>query len=93
MEGAANKKDDLANESHEDMLTSTHQGPVTDYGATVLHWMHDRLPAYRGYYSGEAERPSASYIIDVSVVGSHYHLLSLTASLDAAAECPCPIPC
>lgn len=40
-------------------------GPVTDYSASVLHWMRDRAPNYRGGYTGERERPSASYIVDV----------------------------
>lgn len=42
-------------------------GPVTDYSATVLHWMRDRAPNYRGGYTGERERPSASYIVDVRI--------------------------
>jgi hypothetical protein len=41
-------------------------GPVTDYGATITHWQHDRAPGYKGGYTGEAERPSVSYIVDVS---------------------------
>ncbi|RTE76170.1 Polyadenylation factor subunit 2 [Fusarium euwallaceae] len=39
--------------------------PVTDYGATITHWQHDRVPNYRGGYAGEAERPSASYIVNM----------------------------
>ena len=39
--------------------------PVTDYSATVMHWLKDRRPNYRGSYEGEVERPSASYIIDM----------------------------
>jgi hypothetical protein len=41
-------------------------GPVTDYSATILHWQHNRVPNYLGGYIGEAERPSPSYIVDVS---------------------------
>lgn len=41
------------------------KGPVTDYGATVVHWMRHRQPRYKGSYTGEAERPSISYIVDV----------------------------
>lgn len=41
-------------------------GPVTDYGATIIHWLRHWAPSYQGFYSGEAERPSASYIVDVS---------------------------
>lgn len=47
-------------------LTATPSGPVTDYGATITHWQHDRVPNYRGGYAGEAERPSPSYIVNVS---------------------------
>ncbi|KAM7189277.1 polyadenylation factor subunit 2 [Rhypophila sp. PSN 637] len=39
--------------------------PVTDYGATVVHWMRHRQPRYKGSYTGEAERPSISYIVDM----------------------------
>lgn len=44
----------------------THAGPVTDYGATVTHWMRHRQPKYKGSYRGEFERPSPSYLVDVS---------------------------
>jgi len=43
-------------------------GPVTDYGATIVHWMRYRQPRYKGSYSGEAERPSVSYIVNASIV-------------------------
>lgn len=39
--------------------------PVTDYGSTLVHWMRNRKPRYKGVMQGELERPSASYIIDV----------------------------
>ncbi|KAH8909534.1 WD40 repeat-like protein [Coniochaeta sp. PMI_546] len=39
--------------------------PVTDYGATVVHWMLHREPRYRGSFKGEVERPSQSYIVDM----------------------------
>jgi len=42
------------------------QGPVTDYSSTVINWMRNRRPAHQGAYRGEAEQPSASYIVDVS---------------------------
>jgi hypothetical protein len=42
-------------------------GPVTDYGASVVHWMLNRQPRYRGSFKGEVERPSQSYIVDVSL--------------------------
>jgi len=40
-------------------------GPVTDYGSTVVHWMRNRQPRFKGGYQGEMERPSPSYIVDV----------------------------
>lgn len=43
--------------------------PVTDYGATMAHWIRDRRPRYQGSFKGEAERPSASYIVDVGTSG------------------------
>ncbi|KAM3430586.1 hypothetical protein MY4824_004873 [Beauveria thailandica] len=39
--------------------------PVTDYSSTIIHWQRNRVPNYKGSYIGEAERPSASYIIDM----------------------------
>ncbi|RDA92832.1 hypothetical protein CP533_2865 [Ophiocordyceps camponoti-saundersi (nom. inval.)] len=39
--------------------------PVTDYSATVTHWQRHRTANYKGGYDGEAERPSASYIVDM----------------------------
>ncbi|OTA95838.1 hypothetical protein M434DRAFT_68755, partial [Hypoxylon sp. CO27-5] len=40
-------------------------GPVTDYGSTLAHWMRNRQPRFKGAFKGEAERPSASYIVDM----------------------------
>jgi polyadenylation factor subunit 2 len=31
----------------------------------MVHWMRYRQPRYKDGYQGEAERPSASYIVDV----------------------------
>ncbi|KAH6712229.1 WD40-repeat-containing domain protein [Leptodontidium sp. 2 PMI_412] len=39
--------------------------PVTDYGSTMVHWMRNRQPRFKGGYQGERERPSASYIVDM----------------------------
>ncbi|KAG5922501.1 pre-mRNA cleavage and polyadenylation factor (CPF) complex subunit [Claviceps capensis] len=39
--------------------------PVTDYSSTVTHWLRHRVPNYKGSYTGERERPSASYIVDM----------------------------
>ncbi|TVY40255.1 Polyadenylation factor subunit [Lachnellula subtilissima] len=38
---------------------------VTDYGSTMVHWMRNRQPRYKGGYQGELERPSPSYIVDM----------------------------
>lgn len=56
------EKKDKENEK----LTSAAEGPVTDYGATFVHWMRHRRPRYKGSFAGETERPSNSYIVDVS---------------------------
>lgn len=42
-------------------------GPVTDYGSTMLHWLRNRQPRWKGSYSGFMERPSPSYIVNVSL--------------------------
>jgi hypothetical protein len=47
------------------LLTLHDIGPVTDYGSTVVHWMRNRQPRFKGGYQGEMERPSPSYIVDV----------------------------
>jgi hypothetical protein len=60
------------------------KGPVTDYGATIVHWMRHRQPRYKGAFVGETERPSPSYIVDVSCSGSHLESC-LTKSLDASS--------
>jgi len=39
--------------------------PVTDYGSTMVHWMRDRHPRFKGSFHGELERPSPSYIVDM----------------------------
>ncbi|KAG9232031.1 WD40-repeat-containing domain protein [Amylocarpus encephaloides] len=39
--------------------------PITDYGSTMVHWMRNRQPRFKGGYQGEMERPSASYIVDM----------------------------
>ncbi|KAF2638490.1 WD40 repeat-like protein [Massarina eburnea CBS 473.64] len=38
---------------------------VTDYGATTVQWMRNRKPRYKHAPVPEAERPSASYIVDM----------------------------
>ncbi|OCK76530.1 WD40 repeat-like protein [Lepidopterella palustris CBS 459.81] len=42
-----------------------YQGPVTDYGSTMVQWMRNRRPRYKGASPQEMERPSASYIVDM----------------------------
>ncbi|KAK5451479.1 pre-mRNA cleavage and polyadenylation factor (CPF) complex subunit [Exophiala xenobiotica] len=39
--------------------------PVTDYGSSLIQWMNNRKPAYKGSYHYEQERPSLSYVIDI----------------------------
>ncbi|SPO01139.1 related to polyadenylation factor I subunit 2 [Cephalotrichum gorgonifer] len=46
------------------------KGPVTDYGSTVSHWIQDRSLKPNGWYFGERERPSPSYIVDVQTPAS-----------------------
>ncbi|KAK4158005.1 WD40-repeat-containing domain protein [Chaetomidium leptoderma] len=46
-------------------LTLPLKGPVTDYGASIVHWMRRRQPRYKGSFVGETERPSNSYIVDM----------------------------
>lgn len=33
----------------------------------MVHWMRDRHPRFKNSFQGELERPSPSYIVDVSV--------------------------
>ena len=40
-------------------------GPATDYGSSMVQWMRNRRPRYKGGVMLEAERPSPSYIVDV----------------------------
>ncbi|ROV99158.1 hypothetical protein VMCG_06657 [Cytospora schulzeri] len=50
---------------YDNFMKAKGRRPVTDYGATVNHWMRHRLPKYKGSYQGELERPSPSYLIDM----------------------------
>ncbi|OJJ50516.1 hypothetical protein ASPZODRAFT_155656 [Penicilliopsis zonata CBS 506.65] len=38
---------------------------VTDYGSSLVQWMRTRRPRYQGGHRMEAERPSASYVVDM----------------------------
>ena len=51
--------------------------PVTDYGSSLVQWMSQRKPRYKGTKHYEQERPSPSYVIDV---------LPPTAKVDSPAE-------
>jgi hypothetical protein len=50
----------------ENSANKAYSGPITDYGSTMVHWMRNRQPRFKGGYQGEMERPSPSYITDVS---------------------------
>ncbi|KAL1977295.1 hypothetical protein VTN31DRAFT_154 [Thermomyces dupontii] len=39
--------------------------PVTDYGSSMVQWMHSRRPRWKGAHRMEVERPSASYAVDM----------------------------
>lgn len=66
-------------------LTLPWKGPVTDYGATIVHWMRHRQPRYKGSFVGETERPSNSYIVDVGLLLRSVANCWLTPHPDAAA--------
>ncbi|KAJ5155275.1 Polyadenylation factor subunit 2 [Penicillium capsulatum] len=38
---------------------------VTDYGSSMVQWVRNRQPRYRGEHRLEIERPSASYTVDM----------------------------
>ncbi|KAF7719517.1 Polyadenylation factor subunit 2 [Penicillium ucsense] len=38
---------------------------VTDYGSSMVQWMRTRRPRFRGEHRMEAERPSASFTVDM----------------------------
>ena len=77
----------LENREENTKLTSSCKGPVTDYGATIVHWMRHRQPRYKGSFVGETERPSNSYIVDVGFLSCSAANCWLTPYLDAAAPC------
>ncbi|KAL1955090.1 hypothetical protein VTO42DRAFT_9024 [Malbranchea cinnamomea] len=39
--------------------------PVTDYSSSLVQWMRNRQPRYKGSHRLEHERPSASYAVDM----------------------------
>lgn len=40
-------------------------GAITDYGPSMVQWMRNRQPRYKGGARLEMERPSPSFVIDV----------------------------
>ncbi|PKY02775.1 WD40 repeat-like protein [Aspergillus campestris IBT 28561] len=46
---------------------------VTDYGSSMVQWMRNRRPLYKGGNRMEVERPSASYIIDMAPPMARVH--------------------
>jgi hypothetical protein len=54
-------------------------GPATDYSANMAQFVHNRRPQYKGTMGFEMERPSASYVIDVS-------LCSASAQIEGAMK-------
>jgi hypothetical protein len=66
---------------------------VTDYGSSMVQWVHTRRPRYKSSHKTEAERPSASYAVDVRAkvpcqVSSQLMVLS-----DASSFGQNPLPC
>lgn len=59
--------------------TNLQLGPATDYSANMAQFVHNRRPQYKGTMGFEMERPSASYVIDVS-------LCSASAQIDDAIK-------
>ena len=45
--------------------TEFRPGAITDYGPSMVQWMRNRQPRYKGGAYLEMERPSPSYVIDV----------------------------
>ncbi|KAF1917337.1 WD40-repeat-containing domain protein [Ampelomyces quisqualis] len=46
--------------------TNPSTGAVTDYGSTTVQWMRNRRPRYKHAPMPEVERPSASYVVDMT---------------------------
>ena len=55
------------------------KGAITDYGPSMVQWMRNRQPRYKGGARIEMERPSPSYIIDVCCI-KRFLLASLSGS-------------
>jgi polyadenylation factor subunit 2 len=56
---------------------------VTDYGTTTVQWMRNRRPRYKNMLLPELERPSASYIVDMTPPAAR--LTSAAESIPAKA--------
>lgn len=70
---------------------------MTDYGSSMVQWIRTRKPRYKGGHQIEVERPSASYVVDVSATDFRAHsdtTLRLTRAefslLDAPPSCTSP---
>lgn len=68
---------------------------MTDYGSSMVQWIRTRKPRYKGGHQIEVERPSASYVVDVSATDARAHSDTspqLTRAefplLDAPTSCP-----
>ncbi|KAF2025371.1 WD40 repeat-like protein [Setomelanomma holmii] len=57
------KRNDVPNSR---LHTNVLPGAVTDYGATTVQWMRNRRPRYKNVPMPEVERPSASYVVDMT---------------------------
>lgn len=55
----------LGSQTGSEGLANMLKGAVTDYGSSMIQWMRNRQPRYKGAPKVEMERPSASYIADV----------------------------
>jgi polyadenylation factor subunit 2 len=68
---------------HTQLLRLTSTGAVTDYGSTTVQWMRNRRPRYKNAPMPEVERPSASYMVDMTPPASR--VTSAAESIPAKA--------
>ena len=59
-------------------------GAITDYGPSMVQWMRNRQPRYKGGVYLEMERPSPSYVIDVCCRSHQYCSKDMTDKLPIA---------
>lgn len=72
-------------------LTASTEGPVTDYGAGIVHWMRHREPRQDSSSVAEAERQSISYVADVSARPRNYDHTGILVDL-FVSRCCRPLP-